>query len=259
MADGKVIDIEQRVPDFREQRRRKSRRRLVLYISILFFFLLVVYYFQSDYSTVGSVEVYGTDMVDENWIVESSGLTEGVSMWSFPFQDNVQELMEHPVIVSVEAERDWPRSISLYVEEYRTVGYLRSAENGTFYPLLNDGSTLNQKEFQGSHVDEPLISGMDAHSELGRLANELDKLDETVTRRISEIVHEPDQGAQHLTLYTTDGFTVHTEINDFASNMTAYPAVAIQLNPEEDGILHMRMTPYFEREGQEEEEIEIEE
>ncbi|ADH99165.1 cell division protein FtsQ/DivIB [Salisediminibacterium selenitireducens] len=259
MADGKVIDIEQKVPDFREQRRRKSRRRLVLYISILAFFLLFVYYFQSDYSTVGHVDVYGTDMVDEKWVVESSGLTDGVSMWSYPFHEAVEELMEHPVIVSVEAERNWPRSITLYVDEYRTVGYLRSAENGAFYPLLNDGSILNQEEFQGSHVDEPLISGMDAHSELGRLAHELDELDEMVTRRISEVVHEPDQGEHHLTLYTTDGFTVYTEINDFASNMTAYPAVAIQLNPEEEGILHMRMTPYFEREGQEEEEIEIEE
>lgn len=259
MADGKIIDIEHKVPDFRERRRRKSRRRLVLYISILTFFLLFVFYFQSEYSTVRDVKVFGTEMVDERWVVEASGLKEEVSMWAYPFSDMLDEISEHPVIVSVEAERAWPRTISLYVDEHRTVGYLRTEENDAFYPLLSDGSVLSQEDFQESRVDEPLISGMENHPDLARLAQELDELDDTVTRRISEIVHEPEQGDLHLTLYTTDGFTVFTEVNDFASNMTSYPAVAIQLNPEEEGILHMRMTPYFEREGQEEEEIEIEE
>lgn len=259
MKDRQNVEIDRYVPDFRERRRKQSRRRLITYLCILFSLLAIIWYFQSEYSLVGEVKISGNDRISEAWIMEATDNFDDISMWSAPFDDQAQAIQDHPAVSEVNLERDWPRTLHLHITEYDTAGFIPFDDTDTFQPLLQNGAVLTSDEFRISNAPGPIIRQMDSHPRLDELAHELHQLDEAVNRRISEIVHEPDIDENHLTLYMTDGFTVHTVITNFAEYMHPYPAVAVQLDPDEDGILHMRMTPYYQTADEEEEEIEIEE
>ncbi|AOM83272.1 cell division protein FtsQ/DivIB [Salisediminibacterium beveridgei] len=258
MKDRQNVKVDRYVPDFRERRRKQTRRRLITYLCILLILLSIIWYFQSELSYVGDVHIFGNERLAEVRIMEEADNFENVSMWS-SFDETREAIVDHPVVSMVTIERQWPRSLQVKISEYETSGYIQSEETGDFKPLLENGMILEEEDFRTQNAQGPVIRQMSTHPRIGELAEELHQLDGTVTRRISEIVHEPEIDDEHLTLYMTDGFIVNTVITSFAEYMQPYPAVAVQLNPEEDGILHMRMTPYFESSDEEEEEIELEE
>lgn len=259
MKDRQNVKVDRYVPDFRERRRKQTRRRLITYLSILLMLLSIIWYFQSDLSLVGNVHISGNERLSDARIMERADHFEDVSMWSSSFDEQKEAILDHPVISEVTIERDWPRMLQVTVSEYETSGFIQSEESDEFQPLLENGTILGEEDFRTQNAQGPVIRQMSSHPRIDELAEELSMLDETVTRRISEIVHEPEMDEEHLTLYMTDGFIVNTVITNFAEYMQPYPAIAIQLDPEEEGILHMRMTPYFESSDEEEEEIEVEE
>ncbi|MEY8751351.1 hypothetical protein [Alkalicoccobacillus gibsonii] len=53
-----------------------------------------------------------------------------------------------------------------------------------------------------------------------------------------------------------DGLTVQTSVNNFSEWMSPYPSVAKEVDRSKHGILHMKMSPYFEDLNYEEEEVE---
>ncbi len=67
-----------------------------------------------------------------------------------------------------------------------------------------------------------------------------------IVSRISEIMYTPTEDApEELTLYMTDGMEVRTDLSSFAEYMQPYPQVHAQIDRAQEGVLYMKMSPYF--------------
>lgn len=86
------------------------------------------------------------------------------------------------------------------------------------------------------------------------MAGQLKEMPEQLVERISEILFTPtDSDPFAITLYMNDGFQVQSTIRNFAERLAPYPSIVQELDPEKKGVLHMRMSPYFEEFVDEEE------
>jgi cell division protein FtsQ len=126
-----------------------------------------------------------------------------------------------------------------------------------YRPMLESGSLLNALPEQEIPSDAPVIVSEDGNVKLEKLAEELGKTSDQIKERISEILFVPtEDDPLALRLYMNDGLTVQTSVNNFSEWMSPYPSVAKEVDRSKHGILHMKMSPYFEDLNYEEEEVE---
>ncbi|TMW73127.1 cell division protein FtsQ/DivIB [Alteribacter natronophilus] len=259
--DKKVVDIEGRIPTIKERRRQLANRRLIVYVSIFFLLMMAVVYFQSPFSQVKSVKVQGNTHVSNDLITEISGLLDEVSIWRYDRQSITAALEEHPEISSVSLSRRLPNTVVIDVREYGRVAYIE--QQGSFMPMLETGVVLTETDGDVQPYDAPAVYNFSEGEQLREMASELRKLPPSLHRRIAEVHLEPaENDPVRLVVFMTDGFEVHSTMRNFSERILPYPAVADQLEAGAAGIIHMRMTPYFEsfesESTEEEEEIESE-
>ncbi|MDQ0253814.1 cell division protein FtsQ [Evansella vedderi] len=253
MSQKKIIEIEERIPTLKERRRQRTNRRLIIYISVFFLLMTVVAYFQSSFSHIKHVEVHGNNNVTESWVIENSGLFPDVSMWLYRGEDVQATLLEHPEVADVTVTRQWPNTISITIEEYQRIAYIE--EEGRYIPLLSNGYTLKEADNTFVPYDAPILVGFYDSDVKAEIAKELMEVSSSLRLRMSEIYLSPvDNDHQRLTIYMNDGFIVSSTVRRFAERIAPYPSVVEQLDPSVEGIVHMRMNPYFERFESEEEE-----
>ncbi|MBU9720439.1 MULTISPECIES: cell division protein FtsQ/DivIB [Bacillaceae] len=253
MKNKKVVELDERIPTFKERRRQRANRRLILYISVFFLLMTIVMYFQSSFSHVKTVEVEGNEYISTNWIITNSELIPEVSMWRIN-EEAIIEKLTRPEIASLEINRRWPNTVIINLSEYERIGYL--ASEGTYFPLLETGHILSEIDHVVSAPhDAPLLFDFHDEDSKKEIAKELSLMPISLRERISEIYHAPvENDASRLVLFMNDGFVVHSTIRRFSERLAPYPSVVEQLEPGEEGIVHMRMNPYFESTKVEEEE-----
>ncbi len=253
MSEKKVVMINERIPTIKDQRKQRANRRLLFFLSFFFFLLLLIIYFQSPLSYVKSVTVTGNRFISEEEVIGISQLNNKTSMWGFD-KDEIIELLEgHHEIKTASVERKFPNKVELIVEEYSRIAYLFRNEH--FYPILETGDYLNELPREQLPADAPVLIGFEEGDALAELAAELTKLPTQIIERISEIFFEPTElDPLAVVLFMTDGFEVHSSIDQFSKKMAPYPSIVKELDPKQEGILHMRMSPYFEQFHVEEEE-----
>ncbi|SDY75931.1 cell division protein FtsQ [Evansella caseinilytica] len=259
MKNKKVVEIEERIPTLKERRRLRSNRWLIIYVSLFFLLMTVIIYFQTSFSHIKAVEVDGNAFVSDEWIIKQTGLLNDVSMWFFDEDAAVNEVSSHPEIRTVTLSRKWPNTVLLHVEEYERIGYVEAG--GSFFPLLETGDMLTAEETAvNAPFDAPILYGFDDEKVTVELAKELTQVSESIRMGMSEIHLSPaDNDPLKIIVYMNDGFVVHSTVRRFAERIAPYPSVVEQLDANVEGILHMRINPYFERfETEEEEEGESE-
>ncbi|TSB46328.1 cell division protein FtsQ/DivIB [Alkalicoccobacillus porphyridii] len=258
MSDKKVITINDRIPSLKEQRKQRANRRLLFFLGFFFILLLLMIYFQSPLSNITSIEVTGNVVADENEIIEASGLNEGDSIWNLHTDSAISHMDELKEVASSDIHRKLPNTVEITITEYPRVGYVKQ-EDG-YYPMLESGALLDVLPNESVPADAPVIVAGAEQTKLERLAQELGKTSDQIKERISEILFVPtEEDPLALRLYMNDGLTVQTSINNFSEWMTPYPSIAKEVDPSKNGILHMKMSPYFEDlDYQEEEEEESE-
>ncbi|MBU9712424.1 cell division protein FtsQ/DivIB [Evansella tamaricis] len=254
MSNRKVVEIDERIPTLKERRRQRTNRRVIVYVSSFFILMTIVMYFQTSFSHVKKVEVTGNQYVDTEWIIQKAALIPDVSMWRIQEEKIKENISENPEISSVSIMRKWPNTVLLEVDEYERVAYI--SESSSFYPLLETGVVLTSTNKEvSSPFDAPILSSFYGEEERTQLANELAIVPVSLRQLISEIHHSPvESDPLRIFLYMNDGFVVSSTIRRFSERITPYPSVVTQLDPEVEGIVHMRMNPYFERFDIEEEE-----
>ncbi|MGJ9381321.1 cell division protein FtsQ/DivIB [Salipaludibacillus sp. CF4.18] len=259
MKEKKVVEIEERIPKLKARRKQRTNRRLILYVSIFFLLMLFIIYFQSSYSHVQQVKVKGNDYANSEWVIEQSGLLDGVSMWNLNEEEVSKKITSHEAVSSIELSREFLNSIIIDVQEYAHIAYVQ--EENTFFPVLETGEQYSKDPAQDVvPYDAPVLRNFETEELRVQMASQLSKTPKGIFERISEITLEPTENdPTRITLLMNDGFTVSSTIRDFSVRITPYPAVVDQLDPEIDGIVHMRMNPYFESFEVEEEEIDEEE
>ncbi|MDG5788285.1 cell division protein FtsQ/DivIB [Evansella sp. AB-P1] len=255
----KVIEIEERIPKLKNRRKQLANRRLIFYISIFFILVTIIMYFQSSFSLVKTVEVSGNIHVSEEWIVDKSQLLPETSMWNINEEGIRTRILSNPEISSLSITKNWPNTIHLEIGEYERVAYVQG--NDTYYPLLETGKQLSsEKDVVHIPFDAPILMGFTDEDKKSQLAAELVNVSSSIRNRISEIYYSPvENDTFRLMIYMNDGFVVNSTIRNFAERIAPYTAIVEQLDPNEEGIVHMRMNPYFESfEVEEEEESESE-
>ncbi|MFA9557366.1 cell division protein FtsQ/DivIB [Evansella sp. AB-rgal1] len=254
MNNKNVIDIEERIPTLKDRRKQRANRRLIFYISFFFILITIVTYFQSSISHVKSVEVTGNIHVPTDLIVVKSRLLDETSMWGINEDAIKNDLLAHQEISNISIARAWPNTVTLLVEEYERIAYIQ--EDGLYTPLLENGEVLSSLEEAFIPYDAPLIVDFVNENQKMQMAQELLDTPQYIRERISEIYLAPSENDPlRIILYMNDGFVVHSTIRRFSERISPYPSIIEHLDPAIEGIVHMRMNPYFERFTSEEDEV----
>ncbi|PYZ97929.1 cell division protein FtsQ [Alteribacter lacisalsi] len=245
MDEKKVVDIEGRIPTIKDRRRQRANRRLIIYVSIFFVLMMAVIYFQSPFSHVKNVTVAGNSHVSDAHITEMSGLLEEVSIWRYDREQILSVIESHPEIGSANLSRRLPSTVRIDVNELGRVAYIR--QDDSFLPMLETGVVLTETAEEVRPYDAPVIYNFTEGDQLREMASELQDLPESLHRRIAEIHLEPaENDPVKLIVFMTDGFEVHSTMRNFSDRILPYPSIADQLEAGAEGIIHMRMSPYFE-------------
>ena len=102
----KVIDLEDRIPTFREKRRKRTNFKFIFLTTLFLLLLLMLLYFQSPYSKVKTINVSGDGLVAATYYEELSGVKVGDSMWG---------VKSNEIIGNIES-LDWVKSLSTICE-----------------------------------------------------------------------------------------------------------------------------------------------
>ncbi|SDG95188.1 cell division protein FtsQ [Alteribacillus persepolensis] len=249
MADKKVVTIDDKIPGLKEKRKKRSNRRLLVYLSIFFLLILLVIYFQSPLSHVRNIDVAGNIHTDNTQIIRTSGVEEGVSLWDVDRDDAKENIEKLAEIKEVTVKRKLPSTIQINVVEHQRIAYV-SAGGDQYIPILKNGKVLLENKVDILPADAPVLYGFEEGPVLQKFAEQLSQLGNGITNRISEIHFKEEE---LVTLYMNDGIEVESVVANFAEYMSAYPSVAAEIDPDIPGVLHMKMTPYFEADQPEEE------
>ncbi|UTR15184.1 FtsQ-type POTRA domain-containing protein [Salipaludibacillus sp. LMS25] len=210
--------------------------------------MLFIIYFQSSFSHVQNVKVNGNYFASSEWVISESRLEEGVSMWNLGVSGIVDRLTAHEAIKSVEVSREWLTTVHLDIEEYERIAYIFNGDG--YDPVLITGDVYTNSS-ESDHLvpyDAPVLRGFEDDDIRKEMVNELAETPSALLQRMSDIILEPTENDTYrLTILMNDGFTVSSTVRHFAQRIAPYPSVVEQLDPDVEGIVHMRMNPYFER------------
>lgn len=246
LAKQKVVTIEDRIPKLKQRRKQKANRRLIMYITFFFLLLSGILYFQSPLSKIGEITITGNQNITSEQISKLSKLNVGTSFWKVNQDEVKQNIKKHPEIKEVTIQKIFPNDIKINVSELKRVGYI-SGPN-TFYPILENGKIIENAQKFGSKaipVDAPILVDWDDEA-LKLLTKELNKIQPSISKLISEIHHTPTEyDPLQMTLYMIDGYEVKATVRNFAKNITAYPTIVSELDPSLNGYIELDVVPTF--------------
>jgi len=242
----KIIDLEDRIPTFREKRRRRTNLKFTLLIVVFVFILLVLLYFQSSISEIKKITINGPSLKDEAFYEEALSVKVGNSMWGFKQQELENELLSLPWVKSVEVKRKLLSTVQIDIEEWEKVAYV--VENGDFYPVLENGETLKDEQ-ENVPIDAPIFNDFEDEELRKRLLKELGKLDHSVLAMISQITVSVDKTDPYaITLFMNDGYEVRADLTTLASKLNYYPSIIAQISTDEQsekGIIDIEVGTYY--------------
>lgn len=249
MKNGKVIEIEDRIPKLKAERKRKANRRLIFYVSTFFLLILIVIYLQSPLSRVGNVVIEGNQFTADSDILKAGNLSNETNFWNLSIQEVTTKLEESiPQIEKVTVKRNFPNHLTIQIKEFSRVAYLKDEK--FFLPVIETGDVLAPLTGNEVPTQAPILTNWD-ETNVDDIAQQLKELPQSIIQRISEIELVPsDVFAYDVTLYMNDGFEVRSTIRDFAKKMKNYPIVVQQIEEGKKGIIHLNLSYYFEEYGE---------
>ncbi|WP_152656473.1 cell division protein FtsQ/DivIB [Oceanobacillus sp. CFH 90083] len=245
MSDKNIVSIEDRIPKLKQARKKKANRRLIFYLSIFFFLIAIIVYLQSPWSEIRSIEVNGNIFLTDEYIIDGSGLTEGMNIWSVNGSSVAAQIEEDPVIEQASISRSFPSTVVIEVEEQSVLGFVQDGRE--FYPVLADGQVI-RRYVQDSIGNAPLMTGFN-EEQLTELASEMKDIRPSIFNMISEVErNESDTEAEGelITLYMSDGFLVQGKADQMFDKLDFYPSIVSQLEAGDSGIIHIGVGVYFE-------------
>ncbi|MCA1029980.1 FtsQ-type POTRA domain-containing protein [Bacillus timonensis] len=251
MGKGKVLDLEDRIPQIKQKRRQKANKRLIFYLSFFFLMISMVVYIQSPLSKVSQIKISGNVNVETSTIESLSGIKKNkTSFWMLDKQELVRKIQGHKEVDKVIVKKQFPNYISIEIEEYTRVAYI--VKDSLYYPILENGQSLKNIKRGSIPVGAPLLFNWINAQDIEEMAVQLKKLPVGILHSISEIHLTPEEtDPLHITLYMNDGYEVSATVRNFAKKMSAYPSIINELDPSLKGVIHLEVVPYFKAYEQE--------
>lgn len=242
----KIIDLEDRIPTFREKRRRRTNLKFTLLMFLFVIILLVLLYFQSSISEIKRITINGPSLKDETFYEEASSVKVGNSMWGFKQKELEKELSALPWVKSVEVKRQLLSTVQIKIKEWAKVAYV--FEQGEFYPVLENGVTIKDEQ-ENIPIDAPIFKNFEDENIRKRLLKELAQLDPTVLAMISQInASNTESDPYAITLFMNDGFEVRADLTTLSNKLNYYPSIIAQISTGEQtqkGIIDIEVGTYY--------------
>ncbi len=248
MAKKKVVSIEDRIPQLKNERRKKANRRLVFYLTVFFILIGIIVYLQSPLSQVKEVIVEENEHLSDEEIIKQSTIDSSDNFWGVNLSEIEKKVQNHEQIKEVEISRKFPTSLKIIVSEHKHVGYIKKDKQ--YVPILENGKRMASVSMSNLKADAPLLTNFTDEKLLIQFAEELGKLSNHVKVLISQVTWIPsDSNKYKIILYMNDGFEVEASIRNFANSLSSYPSIASQLDEEEPGRIKINdggavFTPY---------------
>ncbi len=244
MKEGKVVSLEDRVPQLKKKRRKKANRRLIIFLCLFFLLVLAIIYFQSPLSHVKFIHITGNQVYPDAEIISKSGITKGINIWNIDKQTAEKKIEQLPEVRNAKISVRFPNTVHIHVDEWSRIAYL--LKDDRFIPLLENGEIL-AAERERSSMNAPVLVGFSAKETIYKMAEELAKLPEEVYNSISEIHYAPKETDKyHVHLYMNNGFEVSASLGSFAEKMAYYPSMISHLDPEVKGLIDIEVGGFFQ-------------
>lgn len=242
----KIIDLEERIPTFREKRRKRTNFKFTLLIGVFVVIICVLLYFQSSMSHIKEINITGSVIREASFYEEQLQLQDGDSIWSFKVEELEAKLTQFPWVKEAKVERKLLNSVSVSITEWSKVAYIN--EYGSFYPVLENGEVLRD-EVKIVPIDAPIFNAIDDEDVRKRLLKQLSKLNPEVLGMISQIsMSTEEQNKYAITLYMNDGYEVRADITTLAEKLNYYPSIVAQIESEEvaeKGVIDIEVGTYY--------------
>ena len=190
--------------------------------------ILLSSYFMSPLATVHQVQVSGNQQVDQQQILEHTGIhSNDYTLTTFLSQKAYEKniVASSPWIRSAKIHYSFPTSFHIQISEYGIIAY--QLKDGKYYPILTDGTIINQ---EASPDDSQVIVQFDDANKIKELAKALDGLSSSERKQIQTISLTPSTASQDLlTLDMRDGNQVLVPLSEFDKKMAYYASVASQI------------------------------
>ena len=223
------------------QKRRKvqleKRIKTSTWILRLLFIVLSITYFMSDYSRVKVIHIEGNEIVDKEYIQESSALTLDSYYYLIVPSYIEYKLEKNPFIKEAKVSRRGNSIVHIAIEEISVVASY--TYNGQLYYLCEDGSSLPLTSESISYMNQvPYLIGLEEESESithlrKELAESLSLVSKDVLSLMSEIVWFPlSYDETQLKIHMVDRKIVFVPIF-YVDNVNNYRKIASSLTSNE--------------------------
>jgi cell division protein FtsQ len=254
---GTIVSIEERIPKLKQMRKKKANRRLIGLLAFFFLLIICVLYFISPLSQIRQIVVKGNKYIQDEKIIELSGIQKKDSMWKVDKEASTKNIKNFPEIKSATVKVSLPNTVQIVVEEYERVAYL--VNDSKFYPVLSSGEILPVLKNDDIPVYAPVLIGFAKGEELNQIIEELDKLPEEISNSISEVYFEPKETDKyHIKIYMNDGYEVLASSRTLSEKLVHYPYIVNQLDPNVKGVIDLEVGSYFRAYGVDEPTLESE-
>ena len=251
MQKGKVLSLEERIPQIKQLRRRKANRRLIFLLSLFFLLIAFVVYFQSPISQIHNIEVIGNESVPKKSIISISGIHIGDNIWKIDKKNAEKNILSLPEVKAVDIRLIFPNNLEVKLVERSVVAFM--TEKNQFFPILDNGVILHKN--RENAVSAPILTSFNEGTILNELVSQLKELPDEILNAISEIHYDPKETDQyHIYLFMNDGYEVNATIPTLSEKLVHYPSIISQLDPKMKGVIDIEVGSFFkayEIEGEE--------
>lgn len=242
----KIIDLEDRIPTFRERRRKRTNIKFIVLITFFSIVLIVLLYFQSPYSDVKKITVQGAELVESSVYEKKAGIKKGDSMWGFQVAQIEKSIQSFDWVKDVQVKKKWLTTVEIKVMEWPKVAYL--SKDGKLYPMLENGLIFEQED-EATPINAPIFIGFDSERLRTKLLKELAQLNPEVLALISQINATPSKANPYaITLLMNDGYEVRGDLTSLASKLNYYPSIVAQIEKQEQfekGVIDIEVGSYY--------------
>lgn len=202
-------------------------------------------YLISPNGQVQRYEVVGTHELSDKTVLNAAGLRTGQSLLATVNQSDYfsqEAKRKNPQINHLKLSIKSDNTLQVKVDEIVKVGYVKAGNK--YYPILENGSMLNQGLSNQQVGGLPLYDGFTSDKQLRKTLAEFGKLSDPLRHAVSEIVWSPNsQNNQRLLIYMNDGNEVLISADELSKKMKYYPGMVAQLK--QTGVADLQVGAYF--------------